>query len=223
MSQILANGGFCKCSLAHTLHPPCWLGTPTLAQYLPAPKYSIESRSTTTPCTTARAIEEAPKAETASSVITAEDEDDDDEEEQESIRIRLLLSKSVDITADVDRDAPNNWISEKLLGDSGVDVVPAKYVTYQALDGMLLESKGRVRVYWCRSVRDKVFPGEFMVHAGKRGAPDIILGKSWAQTHGESVPRRQSKRGRRGEVPRIQAVSSERQKFGRRGLDTPRR
>lgn len=166
--------------------------------------------------------------------IVVEEDDDNEETEKESTKICLILRVSMDVLADVDRDASVNWISEKLLGDSGIDVSPAKYVEYQTSDGLRLESKGRVKVLWRRSIRDKVLSDEFMVHAGKPGAPDVVLGKTWAQTHGESAGNAQRRIGkvRRDEALRCRTASGsgqntvklvERQRINRRFANSPRR
>lgn len=172
--------------------------------------------------------------DTRKAVVEEDDDDGNDEIEKESTRIFVFLRKNMDVSADVERDAPVNWISEKLLEDSGLVVSPAKYMEYQTSEGLRLRSKGRVKVFWRRSLRDKVLSDEFMVHAGKAGAPDVVLGKSWAQTHGESVgnAQRHIERGQRREASRSRTVSGsgqnttkpvERQRMRRRVVDVSRR
>lgn len=221
--HFLANGSPCGCALAHNLHRNCWLDAPDLRNCLSAaaPQYGVQKPRPTIPNTTPAIIEDVSRAESEQAVVVEDDDDDIDCEMKESVQICLILrQKSADVLADVDRDASANWISRRLLGDSGVDIIPTSNITYQGPDGIRLVSKGCVRIYWRRSIREKVFPGEFVVHAGKPGAPDVILGQSWARTHGDSAvlvrnvgkakgsnAKRQSERVARGESGRMRSVS----------------
>lgn len=183
------NGPFAVCLLFDSsyFHPASWPGTPSLAPWFPsAPQERFERPGATVAGTTSRVVEELPKAETGDMATVEEDEEDGDEGEEESIQIRLLARKKIEVSAVLHRDAPANWISERLLGDSGVKVAAAKYATYQSPGGILLESQECATVWWQHG-KSKAFRDEFMVHSGKRGAPDVILGKSWALQHGERI------------------------------------
>lgn len=254
MAHMYPNAPFCKCLLAHIHQPSCWLGTPSLAHCLPPgpPHNLLKSGANIVPGSNSSVLEEVLKPEIEHGVVVEDDndqnyDDDEDEDDRASTQICLFLRKNMDVRADVDLGSSVNWISEKLLRNSGIDVVPTKYVTYQGSDGIRLESRGSVKVRWRRSVRDRTFPGEFIVHAGKPGASDLILGKPWAETHGKGVLRsrrfddssrgckaqRQSERGQRGEVPRVRigtpSVSgrritklAQRPRINHRSMDAPR-
>lgn len=244
MAQILPNN-FVRYPLSHSHLPPCWPDALSLAHCLPsAPQHGLGKLSTVTPGNISDVVEERPKADTKQSVII---EDDVDGLNGESIQICLVLRKNIDVLADVDRDSSVNWISEKLLRDSGIDIVPTKYMTIQGPRAIRLESEGSAKVLWRRSPSDKTILGGFIVHAGKPGAPDLLLGKTWAEAHGESVIRsqqsgkfrgrnaqRQHEGARCGDIPHMRTGSlsvsgrrtmqlAERQGVNRRFVNTSRR
>lgn len=183
-------------AMAPNLHQPGWLQTHNPANCLPpAPQHTLQRPRASTPLSTPGRVEEESNTEAEESVIGEDEDDDSDEVERDSTKIILdLKTRSVDVVADVDCISSVNWISQRLLVGSNIDVVPAKYVTHQRPDGVRLESKGCVIVHWRRSLLEKVFPGEFMVYASKTGSPSVVLGKAWAQKFGESVSMREKSR-----------------------------
>lgn len=241
MAPILANSPCCKCHHIHEIYPSCWDCSSKLAHsLLSTPQHGLEGPGASAPGTTSVVIEQSPEAETVRAVMV-EDEDDgdendddnenddnDDEARKESAQICLDLEiKSVDVSAAVARDSPVNWISKKFLGESSITLNPTKYVAYQVPAGIRLESNWCVKLFWRRSIRGKVFLGEFAVHEGGPRAPDVILGRSWTRIHGGSVhlsqhsdtsidrnAQRRSQKGLHGELPRVrssaQAILSQR-------------
>lgn len=122
-----------------------------------------------------------------------EDEDDDEYEDQaesESTQICLYLGKNwrPGISADVYRAASDNWISEKLLRGSNHSVELSECpVAYRIPDGVRLESKGCVELGCRLSLYGKTLICRFQVHASRSRAPDVILGRPWAQKSGASA------------------------------------
>lgn len=190
MAHCLANGTFCRCLLADPPHSSFAIGAHCLAHGLPLTcPHHFERLSAKTPGTVSSVIEAPPKAGNEH-VVTNIDDECDDEEEREPTRICLYLGKDwrKGIPADVYRGLSDNWISEKLLRDSDNVIEPSQGpATYQGPDGIRLKSKGCVKVNWRLSMHEKIFSGEFQVHASRSGSPDVILGKLWAQKHGAAV------------------------------------
>ncbi|KAJ0107645.1 hypothetical protein J7T55_007837 [Diaporthe amygdali] len=190
MAHCLASSPYCKCFLANHPHPSFPIGAPSLAHSLPpAPTHGFGRTSANIPDTVSSVVEIMPRTENVQAV-TDEDDEYEDEAERESTQICLYLGKDwrSGISADVYWDSSDDWISEKLLRDSNNVVEPSECpVTYRVPDGIRLESKGCVKVDCRLSRTGKTFPGEFQVHAAAFRAPDVILGKSWAQKHGASV------------------------------------
>lgn len=190
MTHCLANGAFCRCSLANHPHPSFAIGAPCLAHCLPlACPHGPERIPTNTPGTVSSVVETPHKAGN-DHVVTDVDEDCEDEAERESTKICLFLRKDwrEGISAYVSRESSDNWISERLLPDWKRVVEPGKDpVTYQAPGGISLESKGRVKVIWRLSPQGKTFSCDFQVHTSRCFPPDVIIGKSWTQEYGASA------------------------------------
>lgn len=185
MAHGLANGPLCRSLVADHPHPSFAIGAHCLAQSLPpiqgACPHGLER--------IANVIETPLKAGNERVVTPVEDESED-EAEKESTRICLFLGKDWrdGISADVYRDSSDNWISERLVPNSENIVEPGQRpVKYRGPDGIRLESKGCVKVFWRPSPQKKIFSGAFQVHASRSGPPDVILGKPWAQRHGATV------------------------------------
>lgn len=190
MAHCLANSALCRCFRADHSHPSFLTGAPSLPHSLPLPPaHGFERASASTPGTVSSVFEVTSKTEDEKGP-TDEDDECEDEAERESTQICLYLGKSwrPGISADVCRDSSDNWISEKLLRGSNNTVQSSGCtLAYRVPDGVRLESKGCVKVDCRLSLRGRTFPGEFQVHARELCAPDVILGRSWAQKHGAVI------------------------------------
>lgn len=185
MAHGLANGTLCRSLVADHPHPSFAIGAPYPAQGLAL----IQGACPHGHERIANVIETPFKAGNER-VVTDVDDEPEDEAERESTRICLFLGKDWrdGISADVCRDSSDNWISERLVPDSENIVEPGQRpAKYRGPDGVHLESKGCVKVFWRPSPQTKIFSGAFQVHASRSGPPDVILGKPWAQRHGATA------------------------------------
>jgi hypothetical protein len=194
-SNWLASGAFCRlCISADHPHPSFPIGTPCPAAHgLPThPHRPGETNSINpTTATDSRVTEIVHRTENDQDLVE-EDGECEEEVEREPAQICLYLGKKwhASVAADMCQDSTENWIPEKLLGHWDDVIEPGDCtVVYQAAGGIRLESRGRVKVDYRLCLSGKTFPGVlFQVYASRPSrTPGIILGRSWAQTHGATV------------------------------------